>query len=327
MSERAASGPFRRPLRYYLEAGAFPGLLALAVVFFSVWPETSATFTSAANIRTLIGGNAVIAIVAMAALVPLVCYEFDLSVGAIAGLSAVFVATALAGGTSVPLAIGMGVGLGLVVGAVNALLVTRAGVNAVITTLGMSIILVGVSNQKTGGLSVTGDIPLSFTNFGSSNFLGLPKLAWVMIAVGVLVFYLLEQTPFGRHLYAFGSNREAAKLVGIRTRLTLAMTFVISGALCGMAGILQVARAGAADPKVGETFTLPALAAAFLSAAAVRPGRYNVAGTLVAVFFLAVLNNGLNLAGAAEYVTNYVNGAALIIGVALAVRLGSRRAD
>lgn len=329
MSESQTSGAkfLRRTPRYYLEAGAFPGLLLLAVIFFSIWPETSNTFTSTANIRTLIGGNAVIAIIALAALIPLVCYEFDLSVGAIAGLSAVFVATALAGGTAIPVAIVIGVGLGLVVGIINALLVTRAGVNAVITTLGMSIILVGVSNQKTGGLSVTGDIPLSFTNFGSTNWLGLPKLAWVMAAVAILVFYLLEHTPFGRHLYAFGSNRDAAKLVGIRTRLTLAMTFVISGALCGMAGILQVARAGAADPKVGDTFTLPALAAAFLSAAAVRPGRYNVAGTLVAVYFLAVLNNGLSLAGAAEYVTNYVNGAALIIGVALAVRLGSRRAD
>jgi ribose transport system permease protein len=80
-----------------------------------------------------------------------------------------------------------------------------------------------------------------------------------------------------------------------------------------------------ADPKVGDTFTLPALAAAFLSAAAMKPGKYNVAGTLVAIFFLGVLNNGLNLAGSPEYVTNYVNGAALIVGVALAVRLGRRQ--
>src|SRR5262245_63316787 len=97
----------RQPLRHYLEAYAFLGLLVAAAIFFSVWPETSETFTSTANIRTLIGSNSVVAIVALAALVPLVCYEFDLSVGAIAGLSAVFVATALAGGTSIPLAIAL----------------------------------------------------------------------------------------------------------------------------------------------------------------------------------------------------------------------------
>jgi ribose transport system permease protein len=146
-----------------------------------------------------------------------------------------------------------------------------------------------------------------------------------MLILAVAVYYLLSHTPYGRYLYAFGSNREASRLVGIRTKLTLGLTFVIAGALCGLAGVLQVSRAGSADPKLGETFTLPALAAAFLSAAAIRPGRYNVWGTLVAIFFLAVLNNGLNLAGAQPYVANYVNGAALIVGVGLAVRLGRRR--
>lgn len=320
MSERR-----HQPLRHYLEAYAFLGLLVAAALFFSLWPETSDTFTSPANLRTLVSSNSVIAIVALAALVPLVTYEFDLSVGAIAGLSSVYVASVLAAGTSVPLAIALGIGLGLLVGGINALLITRVGVNAVITTLGISIILDGVVNQKTGGIAVTGNIPLGFSEFGSSNWLGIPKIAYILALVAIAVYYLLNHTPYGRYLYAFGANREAARLVGIRTKLTLGLTFVISGALCGAAGILQVARAGSADPKVGETFTLPALAAAFLSAAAIKPGRYNVAGTLVAIFFLAILNNGLNLAGSPEYVSNYVNGAALIVGVGLAVRLGRRQ--
>ena len=315
----------RKPLRGYLESYAFLGLLIVTFIFFSLWSETSNTFPTAANLRTLISSNAVIAIVALGALVPLVCYEFDLSVGATAGLSSVFVATALAHGTSILLAIGLGIGLGIVIGGINALLITRVGVNAVITTLGMSIIIDGVINQKTHGLAVTGDIPLGFSEFGSSNWLGIPKIAYVLVVVAIAVFYLLNNTPYGRYLYAFGSNRNAARLVGIRTKLTLGLTFIISGALAGAAGILQVSRAGSADPKVGDTFTLPALAAAFLSAAAMRPGRYNVTGTLVAIFFLGVLNSGLNLAGSPEYINNYVNGAALIVGVGLAVRLGRRQ--
>jgi ribose transport system permease protein len=315
----------RKPLRHYLEAYAFLGMLIAAALFFSLWPETSETFPSAANLKTLISSNAVIAVVALGALVPLVCYEFDLSVGAIAGLSSVFVATALAHGVSIPVGIAIGIGLGVLIGGINALLVTRVGVNAVITTLGMSIILDGVINQKTSGLSVTGNIPLSFSEFGSSSWLGIPKTAYILGIIAVAVYYVLNYTPYGRYLYAFGSNREAARLVGIRTKLTLGLTFIISGALSGAAGVLQVSRAGSADPKVGDTFTLPALAAAFLSAAAIRPGKYNVGGTLVAIFFLAVINSGLNLAGSPEYVTNYVNGAALIVGVALAVRLGRRQ--
>lgn len=315
----------RKTARQYLEAYAFLGLLVIAALFFSLWSETGETFPSEANIRTLVSANAVVAIVALAALVPLVCYEFDLSVGAIAGLSSIFVASALANGSPVVLAILLGIGLGILVGLINALLITKVGVNAVITTLGMAIILAGVINQKSGGLAVTGDIPLSFSEFGSSTWFGIPKIAYILAVIALGVYYLLNHTPYGRYLYAFGSNREAAKLVGIRTRLTLGLTFVISGALAGAAGVLQVARAGSADPKVGESFTLPALAAAFLSAAAMRPGRYNVAGTLVAIFFLAVLNSGLNLAGSPQYVNNYVNGAALIVGVALAVRLGRRQ--
>ena len=315
----------KKPLPAYLEAYAFLGLLIVAALFFSIWSQTSDTFTSPANIRTLIGSNAVIAIVALAALIPLICYEFDLSVGAIAGLSSIYVATVLANGTAIPLAIALGLALGLLVGTINALLVTRVGVNAVITTLGISIIIAGIINQKTSGIAVTGNIPLSFSEFGSSNWFGIPKVAYVLVALALLVWYILEQTPYGRHLYAYGSNRSAAHLVGIRMKLTLALTFMIGGMLAGAAGILQVSRAGSADPRVGESFTLPAIAAAFLSAAAIRPGRYNVAGTLVAIFFLGVLNNGLNLAGAPTYVANYVNGAALIVGVALAVRLGRRR--
>lgn len=322
--ESPNQGRHRRSRSYHLSAYAFVGLLLASAVFFSLYPETSDTFPTDANIQTLISSNSVIAIIALAALVPLVAYEFDLSVGAIAGLSSIFVADALSNGTPIPLAIGLGIAIGASVGVINALLITQARVNAVITTLGTSIIIAGIINMKTEGSAITGNIADSFTDFGTGTTFGIPRPAFAMIAVAGLVYYMLVHTPYGRYLYAFGSNRAAAALVGIRTNWVLGMTFVISGTIAGAAGVLQVARAGSADPRVGETFTLPALAAAFLSAAAIKPGRYNVGGTLVAIFFLAVLNSGLNLAGAPEYIASYVNGAALIIGVALAVRLGGR---
>jgi ribose transport system permease protein len=143
--------------------------------------------------------------------------------------------------------------------------------------------------------------------------------------VALAVYYVLVHTPFGRYVYAFGSSPDAARLVGVRTKLVLGSTFVASGALAGIAGVLQVARSGGADPRVGESLTLPALAAAFLSAAAVKPGRYNVGGLLVAILLLAFLSSGLNLVGAEPYITQYVNGGALIVGVALAVYLGRKR--
>jgi ribose transport system permease protein len=319
---RAAS---RRPINWYLEAYALVGLLIAAAIFFSLYGKTADTFPTSANIQVLISSNSVLAIVALAALVPLVCNEFDLSVGAIAGLSSIFVATALGAGTPIPLVIALGVGIGVLAGIINAILVTQVRVNAVIATLGTSIIIAGIINMKTGGAAITGNIPASFTDFGTGTTLGIPRPAFALALAALALYFVLNHTPFGRYLYAFGSNRSAARLVGLRTNLLLGLTFVIAGALAGGAGALHVARAGSADPRVGDNLTLLALAAAFLSAAAIRPGRYNVGGTMVAIFFLAVLNSGLNLAGAPEYIGNYVNGAALIIGVGLAVHMGRRR--
>jgi ribose transport system permease protein len=308
-----------------VEAWAMVGLLAIIAIFFCFYGPTSNTFPTARNIQNLVSGQAVVAIIALGALIPLTCNEWDLSVGATAGLASVFSATALTSGTPIIVFILIGIGLGVLVGLVNALIVTRLRVNAVITTLGMATILAGVVNQKTSGLAVAGSIPTSVTNFGSLNWLGIPRPAFALLLVTLLVYYVTTHTPVGRYLYALGSNPRGAKLVGLRTRILLGGTFIAAGALSGAAGTLQVALSGGADPRLGENFTLPALAAAFLSAAAIKPGRYNVVGTLVAIFFLATINNGLNLAGAAPYVSSYVNGAALIIGVGLAANLARKR--
>jgi ribose transport system permease protein len=324
-SDSPAVRRLRKPLRGHLEAYAFPGLLVVAFIFFSVWPETSATFPTAANLQILLGSSTVVAITALASLIPLVCNEWDLSVGASAGLSSVFAAILLTDGRSPVLAVALGIGIGVAVGLVNALLVTRLGVNAVITTLGVSIIIAGIITLKTGGVTVAGNIPAGVTEFGTSTWLGIPRTVFALAMVAAIVYYLLEYTPYGRYLYALGSNRSAARLTGIPIKLIIGATFLIAGGLCGAAGVLQVARSGGANPHLAESLLLPALAAAFLSAAAIRPGRYNVGGALVAVYFLAALNNGLNLAGAPEYVSSFVNGGALIIGVGVAARLGGRR--
>lgn len=308
-----------------LEAYALVVLLVGVGVFFSLYGPTSSTFPTSGNLQVLFGGQAVLAIVALAVLVPLICGEFDLSVGAVAGLCSVVCASALSSGVAVPLAVLLAIGLGMAFGIVNALLITRVKINSFIATLGVAAIVDGIVTQKTGGLAVVSNIPAIVTSFGSGNWLGIPRPAYVLAAVAVAVYYVLAHTPYGRYIQALGSNREAARLVGLRTDLLLGLTFVAAGTLAGTAGALQVARAGGADPRVGATFLLPAFAAAFLSAAAIKPGKYNVGGTLVAVLFLAALNSGLNLTGTEPYVSQYVNGAALLIGVGLAAYLGRKR--
>ena len=301
-------------------------LLTVAIaVFFSILPTTSSSFATLANLQLMLAGQAVTVVIAVAALIPLIAEEWDLSIGAIAGMTAVFSASAMSSGTNWIVAGFIGVGLAAVVGVANALLVTRLGVNAVITTLGMSVVIEGIVNQKTGGIAVVSNLPKFLTEFGSGTFIGIPKLVYVAGAICMGVWYLLDHTPYGRYMYAIGSSPEAARLVGLRIRLLIFVAFVATALLCSFGGLMQIARSGGASPLVGPAFTLPALAAAFLSAAAIKPGRYNVWGTVVALLFLGTLNSGLNLAGAQPYVASYVNGSALIIGVAFAAYSGRRR--
>lgn len=312
-------------VRRLLEAYALLILLVVLVIFFSLWSQTSQTFPTLGNIQILVGNQAVIGIVAIGALVPLIANEWDLSIGAVAGVSAIVTAMAMSNGYGMVLAPLAGLGVGIVVGLVNAVLVTRLGVNGVITTLGVSTVLAGVTSQITSGLAISTNIPDAVVELGLGTFLGVPKIAIALAAVVAGSWYVLELTPFGRYLYAIGSNVNAARLVGIRIPTIIAASFLTSALLSAVGGVLQVARQAGADPRVGPGFTLPALAAAFLSAAAIKPGKYNVLGTIVAIFFLAVLNNGLSLAGVPDYVSSYVNGGALIVGVGLAAYLGRMR--
>lgn len=338
MSDEAASGeetPTVEPVSTRLVAGdtllrageawALVALTIALVVFFSLYPSTSESFPTMANFQAISGSQAIPLLAALAALLPLVCNEIDLSVGASIGLSAVLVAYALGHGVPLLAAALLGVGAGVLVGLTNGLLVTRAGISGVIATLGTMVIAVGVVLGITGGRSLLEDIPRSLTDFSTRNIVRVPAITFAALLVAALVYYLLAHTPLGRQLSMLGANRRAALLVGLRPARLLVVSFVLGGALAGLAGVLLVGRSGGADPNAGPPLTLPALTAAFLSAAAIRPGHFNAGGAVTAVAFLAVLNGGLNLAGAAPYVSQIVNGVALISGVALAAYLGRKR--
>ncbi|WP_166880541.1 ABC transporter permease [Salinibacterium sp. ZJ450] len=308
-----------------LEANALLLLTIAFAVFFSLWPRTSDMFFTMENIGILLSGQAVVGIVSIGVLLPLITQEFDLSVGSNAALSAVLVTMMVSSGVPVGVAVLGGLVTGLLIGLFNVGIVNVVGITGIIATLGSSTILVGILTHVTGGLALTSKIPPAFTTVGNGNLFGIPIIFMILIGVAAIAYFFLEHTPFGRQLYASGSNPAAAKLVGIDIKRMKAIAFVACGVLAAIGGILYVTRAGGASPKIATVFLMPAIAAAFLSAAAVKPGRYNVWGTIVAIYFLAVLNNGLSLAGAPAYVSDYSNGAALILGVAVAVVIRRRR--
>jgi ribose transport system permease protein len=298
------------------EAYALVALTVLMVVFFSILPASSASFFTPANFEIVLGTQSVLLIIALAVLVPMVAKVWDFSPGAVAGMSAVFAASVGQSTGSFALAALAGIASGMLVGLINGLIVTIAKVNSVIATLAMTLVIGAVVTLVTDGESIMSGIPAGFGSLADGVILGIPKLFWIAIIVSVAAYYLLRWTPYGRSVEAIGSNRAAAKLVGMRVETLTASTFVVSGAIAGVAGLVILASTGTGNPNVGAGYTVPAFAAAFLGAAAIRPGRWNVGGLVVAILFLGVLNAGLTLAGAPPSVNAIANGVALIIGVA-----------
>jgi ribose transport system permease protein len=301
-------------------------LLGLLLLCFSILPATSAVFPTVANLQNIAGNESVVAVAALAALFPLLCGQFDLSIGAVLGMAQIVAASAMsAHGLPLWLAIPLAVTVAAACGAVNGFLVAWLRVNPLIATLGTSTIIVGLVSLYTGDTAIVNGIPTSISDLGAKNLFGLPRPAWILIAVAILVSWLLTQTPYGRHLTAVGSSAAAARLVGLSVQRLVFTSFVLSSALAGVAGVLQLARTGSANPAIGSGYTLPALSAVFLGATTIRPGRFNVPGTLVGVAFVAVSVNGLTLAGTADWVDPVFNGSALVLAVTLSSLVGRRR--
>ncbi len=300
-------------------------MFVFVVIFFSVLPSTSGTFSSSANFENITGNQSVLALIALAAIVPLVCGEFDISVGSILSFSTIVTAQAVsAWGLPVFLAIAAGILAGGLVGLVNGFLVAKVRVNSLIATLAVGTILTGFTLAISSTPIIEG-IPAAFTTFGTGVWFGIPRPFYVLVLIAFLLWFLLEQTPAGRQLRAIGSSVAAARLVGVPVEGLVLSTYVVSGLISGAAGVLQLSRSGIADPNVGSSFLLPAIAAAFLGATTIKPGRFNVLGTIVAIFFLASVISGLSIAGAAAWLQSVINGGALLAGIAISTLIARKR--
>lgn len=309
-----------------LEHAGLPLFLGLLILFFAVNETSSTAFRSTANINNIFANQSVTGLIALAMVVPLVCGYFDLSVAAIAGLTNV-TAAAVIGTHGQPVFVGIlaAFAVGIAAGLINAFLVAGLRLNGFIATLGTYTLIGGLLQWYTEGQTITNGIPRELSDWGTQAFIGIPVPFWLLMGVSLVTWYLLMQTPFGRRLEAIGSNESAARLVGIRVDRAVALTFVISALLASVAGVLLTIRTGGANPTSGTAYLFPALAAVFLGATAIRPGRYNVWGTIFGVFLVAVAVNGFTFMGAEAWVTPVFNGSALVLAVAVSTLMGRAR--
>jgi ribose transport system permease protein len=297
---------------------------AVMLVTFSLLLPDS--FPTGLNFRNIVGNQSVVSIVAIGAIIPLIGGHFDLSIGSMLTISTIATATSLSRFSApVWLACMIGVGVGALVGLLNGVLVARVGLNSFIATLGVSSAVAGLVSWYTKGLSIVTGIPVSLTAMGSGTWLGVPRTLVFPLVVAIGAWYLLDHTPYGRYLHAVGSNPNAARLVGIDVARISILSFVLEGAIIGFAGCLAVARQGGGVPSIGYFMTLPVISAAFLGATSITPGRFNVAGTVIAVFFLATAVSGLSLFGVDNWVESLFNGVALLTAVSLSTFIGWRR--
>jgi ribose transport system permease protein len=321
--ERETGGPpapARRRITAVLGLDRFSGLYvwAVLILIFSLWvPDL---FLTANNARIIAGSQAITAMVAMGLIVPVACGAFDLSIAGTLGVSVCTVIWFQANHHGWALGIVVALLVGLAVGLLNAFIVVRLHVDSFIGTLGMSSILLAVTEWITGGGQIANGVSPSFTAIGQNQVWGLPLPVFYMVALAIVLWWLLEYTPIGRYLYGIGGNPQAARLAGIRVGRVTTGAFLLSGLVAAFSGVVLAAQLGSASPDVGGPFLLPAFSAVFLGATQVFPGRVNVPGTLIAIFLLATGVKGLQLAGAPGYINDLFNGVALIIAVALAAR-------
>lgn len=319
-TQTASAPPARRT---DLEGGALlqglgrfglPILLLVVLVTFSVWMPAS--FFAWSNFNATFSQQAIILTVALGVMVPLIVNEFDLSVGANAGLAAIF-AVGLAEMQGVPgwLAILAAIAISTTVGVVNGLIVTRLKVNSFVATLGMATAIGGLGELYTGGLDLF-NAPADLVDIGRASVGDIELPVIVAIVLAVILLVVLQYLPAGRKLLAVGANRNAAELTGIRPERRIVLTFAAAGAIVGIGGALYGANLGAAGNATGPTLLLPAFAGAFLGSTTITPGRYNVAGTVIAVLLLAFTVSGLEQVGVQPWIEAVVQGVALVGAVA-----------
>ncbi len=309
----------------FAERFGLPFLFVLMIVIFTILRPH--TFATPENARSIAVTQSVIAVLALAMLPPLISGRFDVSVGANMTISAIACAALIAyhGWSLVP-AIAVAILMGTFIGTFNGAMVAYFGVNSIIGTLGVATVIGGLVTAYTQGVPVSENLPATLTNLSTETVVGIPDLFIIMIAISIVVWFVMTQTPFGRHLEAVGANLDAARLSGLPVARIVFLSFVMAGVVSGIAGVLLVATEAAASPDTADITTIvPALAAAFLGWTTWRPGRYNVPGTVIALFFLGTLTSGLTLVGAQSWVTDAVNGTVVIVAVAIGVQVKRRR--
>ena len=289
--------------------------LGLIVLFSVLLPDT---FPTLLNVRSIISDKAIIALLSLAATIPMVAGKIDLTVGYGIVLWHILAISLQTLGIPWPIACVIVLLLGAFSGLLNGLLVEVARIDAFIATLGTGTVLYAIALWHSGGRQVVTVLPQGFYDLTLKFHWGLPIAGYYVLIIAFLLWIVLEYLPIGRYLYAIGANPTAASLNGIPVPRYVMGAFIASGTLTALAGILLASKLRIGQASVGLEFLLPALVGAFLGSTTIKPGRVNIWGTMVGVIILAVGISGIQQFGGSFWVEPMFNGVTLLVAIGIA---------
>lgn len=311
--------------------GTLIGFVSILIFFSVMLPNT---FPSARNLLNITQQVSMLMVVAAGMTIVMVMGDFDLSVGSMASLSGIAAALLMAAGLPVWLAVVMALLVGVVGGLFNGAMVSLVGILPFIATLATMTMFSGIAFVASGGRTISGRaIPGEFGDFARGGIglgewggvaIQIPNLSIVALIAVAAVWVLMEQTTFGRRLYAIGGNMEAAHLSGIAVKRLRLIAFSLTGFGAAAGGLMYASRVASANPVQGSGLMLSAIAAVFLGTTMSQHGEPRILGTVIGVLVLGVLDNGLTQMSVDSYIRQVLVGSLILLAVA-ASSLSQRR--
>ncbi len=288
-------------------------LFIVFLVICAIFSVATDSFLTVSNITDVVRTNTINGLLAVGLTYVILSGGIDLSVEAtvcLAGLVAGYL-------SPMPVvAVLAGVLVGVAIGLFNGLMLEKSGVQPFIFTLAMSRLLRGVVLAITKGKNYY-TIDSCFTAIVRSSVFGIPSLIIMFVVIVVITYFALNRARYGRYIYAVGSNEEAARLSGIRTHRIKVSAYVIAGMLSGLAGVLLTARLSGAETNAGDGWSLDAVSAVIIGGTSLRGGRGGILNTLLGIFIIAVLNNGMTLMGVPTNYNQLIKGLLMLVAVLL----------
>ncbi len=291
--------------------------LLVEVLFFS---QLSEYFLTADNILNITLQISIIAIIAVGMTFVILTAGIDLSVGAVVAFSGIITTSMLKTQApfvvAFPLAMLVGLLVGVLSGGIAGIFITRFNITPFIVTLALMTIWRGAGYIYTDGRPIWG-LPDEFSFLGSGRIFSIPVPTLIMLIVYSMAYVILSHTRFGRHVYAVGGNKEAARLAGINADGVILRVYTICGALSALSGILLASRVNSGQPNAGLAYELDVIGAVVIGGTSLFGGRGTIIGTFVGALLIGVLRNGLNLMNVGSYVQSVVLGVVILLAVLL----------